>query len=134
MYSGWLPTGSSQQSLDIGPFLSMKIFHHFNIQHFKNCLSGCLVKLQLTSPQQNKCLEELFMSAAQKYQFIFTCGHIFVPNGCYLILNFVSAKSFVEGMHDFVSLVTTSSPVKAGHDHFLCAGQVCGPSHPEPEI
>ncbi len=77
------------------------------------------------------------MSSAQKYQFIFTlvqCGHIFVPNGCYLILNFISAKSFVEGMHDFVSLVTTSSPVKAGHDHFLCAGQVCGPSHPEPEI
>lgn len=37
-------------------------------------------------------------------------------------------------MHDLVSLVTTSSPIKAGDDHPLSAGQICGPSHPESEI
>lgn len=59
---------------------------------------------------------------------------MFLPGGGDLIFYIVGTESFVDGMHDFVALVTASSSIEAGHDHILCAGPVCGPSRPEPKI
>lgn len=55
----------------------------------------------------------------------------YIP-GCFnLIFNFECSQSSVDSMHDLISLVTTSSAVKASYYDLFCTCKVSGPVESE---
>lgn len=55
--------------------------------------------------------------------------------GCFnLIFNFKCSQSSVDCMHDLISLVTTSSAIKASYYNVFCACKVSGPVESEDSV
>lgn len=101
---------------------------YHNIQYNTQCL--CTVSLIPNhSHWQHNNMKNKNNSPALLFIF-----WVFSPCCCYLVFHLIGSKPFIEEVHNFISLVTTSSAIKAGDDYLLCASQVGSPVYPEAKI